>query len=249
MNHTEFEYVKNNEIAMVFIHGILGSPVQFKEMALYMHNFDIDCYCVLLPGHGHDTKKFRECTKEDWIQFINTKCSELRKRYKKLIIIGHSMGALLALKEANEELADLIILMNAPIIANFTLKQHQIGFKVLWGKEEDDDEFVKAYRESFSVDKCKFHEYLLWLKPFLSLLTLMFYTRKILSQVKAPTLIIQSKRDETVHYKSAKIIYDNIKSIKKEIVMLEKSGHTYYEKSEQEIIWIKVKEFLKDLLI
>lgn len=248
MEHTELQYVQNNDVAMLFIHGILGSPQQFKDMAKYMHSLNIDCYCLLLPGHGNNIKKFSACTKDDWIDFVNDRVSSLRSKYKKIVVIGHSMGGLLALKEANEKLVDSIILLNAPIVVNFTLKQHEIGLRVLLGKEKDDDEFIKPYRDAFSINRCNLFECILWVKPFISLLTLISSIKRELEDIKVPTLIIQSKKDETVHYKSAKVIYDKIKSSKKEILMLDKSLHTYYEKTDQEIILSKMKEFVEELV-
>ena len=68
------------------------------------------------------------------------------------------------------------------------------------------------------------------------LLKIIRHTKAHLSDVKCPLLMIQSTLDKTIDPKSSQIIYDNVASAHKEIVMLHHSGHCLTIDGEWEVV-------------
>ncbi len=248
-NHMEYSYDgENKDIAVIFIHGILGSPNQFKKIAVAINNKGISTRCILLPGHGGKCKEFRKCTSIKWYDYVEKQVREYRKKYKTIIIVGHSMGGLLAVNEAVNERVEGIVLLSSPLKVRVTFKEMEICLKILFQKEDKDDTFIKSYREAFSIERGRLYEYIFWVSPYIHLFKMIKYTKNVLHKINVPTLIIQSEGDETVNYRSADNFYDEIESEKKSVILLRESGHSYYEENEMKVIIENVVGFVEKFL-
>ncbi|MGB9593483.1 MAG: alpha/beta hydrolase, partial [Anaerolineae bacterium] len=82
----------------------------------------------------------------------------------------------------------------------------------------------------------------------LSFLEYTAYVEGRLPEVKAPALIIQSYKDQTVDPKSAQIIHDRIASTDKRIVWFEQSHHEMMRDLERERVFETIQAFLKERL-
>jgi carboxylesterase len=74
------------------------------------------------------------------------------------------------------------------------------------------------------------------------------YVEGRLPEVRAPALIIQSHKDQTVAPKSAQIIHDRIASTDKRIVWFERSHHEMMRDLEREKVFETIQAFLKERL-
>lgn len=92
------EKTKKN-IAVLFVHGIIGSFVEvagLPEAASVYGHVDLQ----LLPGHGGPFADFLRSDIDDWLQSVDERLAILSKEYDEVILFGHSLGALLALYAA-----------------------------------------------------------------------------------------------------------------------------------------------------
>jgi len=74
------------------------------------------------------------------------------------------------------------------------------------------------------------------------------YSRRVphlLSFVKAPILILQSREDQVVAPRSAEIIHEHVSSRDKRIVWFERSGHEMFLDLEREAVIRAVMEFIE----
>jgi pimeloyl-ACP methyl ester carboxylesterase len=90
--------VKGKGKPMILIHGLYCSGDVWKETVERYQN-DYECHILTLAGFGGNeprlTTNFLESVKEDLIAYTKT------KKLKKPVIVGHSMGAFLALWSAS----------------------------------------------------------------------------------------------------------------------------------------------------
>jgi carboxylesterase len=228
------------------VHGICGSPVQFEDIAKTLHGQGYSVMAVLLPGHGGGAHAFAKAKTADWQKEVRRAVLLLRQRYRRVFIIGHSMGGLLAMIETAEHHIDGVILISTPMRLKSGFKALRISLRVLLGDPSKDDEVLQCYRKANSVQKGPFWVYALWIPRMASVLMLMCKVRRLLGQVQGPVLIIQSRRDETVSWRSQKILADRLKGASVESLLIEKSGHSWFQPDEAKTLQEKILRFLAE---
>jgi carboxylesterase len=245
--HRPFQYeVDGSKTAVLMVHGILGSPAQFEDIARALHGQGYAVMAVLLPGHGGSAHTFAKAETADWQREVRRAVLLLRQRYQRVFIIGHSMGGLLAMIEAAGHHADGVILMSTPMRLKAGFKALRISLRILLGDPEKDDEVLQCYRKANSVQKGPFWVYPLWIPRMASVLTLMRKARRLLGRVHGPVLIIQSRRDETVSWKSQSMLAGRLKAASVESLLIEKSGHSWFHPDEAKTLQEKIARFLAE---
>ncbi len=111
-----FKIDGQGEEGLLFLHGLLGSHRYWDAFAPKFRSE----YQILLPdllGFGDSPKPYSGYTVESHIEKIHTVISKSSMAEQPLNIIGHSMGALLALNyaAAHPEKVKSLILINAPM--------------------------------------------------------------------------------------------------------------------------------------
>lgn len=89
---------RRSDTAVLFLHGITEGPDQFRRPAAWANDLGFDAAAAVLPGHGGSAGTFARSGREEWEAFVHSLTDEYRLRYPRLILVGHSMGGLLALR-------------------------------------------------------------------------------------------------------------------------------------------------------
>ena len=98
--HKEYKrIVANAEKAILFIHGIVGTPNHFKNLLPLIPD-DLSVYNILLDGHGKGVKDFSKTAMGKWEAQVAAAVEELAKNHKEVYIVAHSLGCLLAIEQA-----------------------------------------------------------------------------------------------------------------------------------------------------
>ena len=92
---------------IVFIHGAGGGRWEWEYWRNYFRNQGFDCYCPTLTG---DKDAIEEVTFDDYLLQIKKLIKQIGA---KPIIIGASMGGIIAQKLAESKLAKAIVLINS----------------------------------------------------------------------------------------------------------------------------------------
>jgi carboxylesterase len=244
--HSPFQYEAiGMETAVLMVHGILGSPVQFEDIAKALHGQGYAAAAVLLPGHGESAHAFAKAKTADWQREVREAVLGLRKCYKRIFLIGHSMGGLLSIIEAAEHHVDGVILISTPMRLKSGFKALRISLRILLGDPERDDDVLQCYRKANSVQKGPLWVYPLWIPRMAGVLTLMRKARHLLGCVHSPVLIMQSRQDETVSWRSQRILADRLKNASVESLMMEKSGHSWFQPDEMKMLQERIIRFLE----
>jgi len=224
---------KDSNTMVIFIHGILEGPNQFKKFANIVYNKGFSYSAILLDGHGGSGNKFANSSIDKWIYSVEKEILKYKDKYKNIILVGHSMGGLLSillsLKYKNKVKA--LILISTPLRVHARLNIIISSIKIALGTIKDEDILTKCAYNSLSVDRGSLLTYIKWIPRYIDLFNLIIMVKKKLKNISIKTLIIHTKKDELVSNKSLDIFYSNLKNDYK-IISLEKSGHFYFDEDE-----------------
>ncbi|EOD00756.1 alpha/beta hydrolase [Caldisalinibacter kiritimatiensis] len=235
-------YFKGNNIGILLIHGFTGSPAEMRLLGEYLADKGYTVKGILLKGHGTKVEDMEQTNWKDWISSAETELIQLKNKCDKIIVIGLSMGGIIALNLAARFEVDSIISISAPI--NITNKKAYFSSILKYFKKYE-------YKPKKELAK-DIEDYLIgYDKTPVSvvphLLKLIRKTKWRLRKVKAPVLILQSKNDNTVKYDSAEYIFNKVGSEIKKLVFLEKSGHVVTVDCERDKAFKEINKFIKDI--
>ena len=234
------------DTAVMFIHGFMGSPNQFDDLAEAVYGFGCTYVSVLLPGHGCGADGFVKSGARDWKRHVQSEIDKTKNEYKRIFLVCHSMGGLLALNASliKENNIAGIVLIATPLkihLLNPKAMSKRLRFLFL----PKDSEIKTAYMKTYSLTKSKFFFYPLFIKPAVSFLRLMRRTKKLLPEVSVPVYMFYSKGDETTSYKSVRLFEEGLRNTQKTVFTLEESWHAFYSDDEKSLIRAKLIEFIQ----
>lgn len=227
---------------VVFIHGFMGSPNQFEAMMKMMHDNGFSTVSVLLPGHGASGGEFIKSAAKDWETHVENTLTRFADK-KEIVLVGHSIGGLLAINASTKFAVKKIVLLAAPLKFNiFLLGPNKKRLKMLLGKA--DASVMACYESANSIAKPYHMIHPAWIRVLLQPYMLARKTKKLLKSVQTPILSVHSKADETTSFKSARLFEKLLVNAPYEAVVLEKSWHAYYTADESAIIREQMLRFL-----
>lgn len=127
-----------SERALLLLHGFSSTPAVFRYLTPQIKIYDA-IVCPVLQGHAQSIDAFSHSTAKDWFVSANQACEALIHQYKKVDVLGLSLGGLLACKLSQHYCLNHLFLL-APALklkmhVNWMLKLAQtlqcLGFKQL----------------------------------------------------------------------------------------------------------------------
>lgn len=79
----------------LILHGFMGSPYSSRPLGDYLHAAGFTVHCPLLPGHGHLPARLHGASHRQWLTTAEDALARLRPRCDAIVLVGHSMGAIL----------------------------------------------------------------------------------------------------------------------------------------------------------
>jgi carboxylesterase len=231
-----------NRVAVLFIHGILGTPKHFN-LFLPLVPSDWSICNILLKGHGGSVKDFSRASMSEWKQQIKNSLDELLKAHDRVILVAHSMGTLFAIQEVAEKPIDELFLLNVPLKLRVTVRFFRTTWKVFRGKIKPEDKWALAAQNAYSIERDSYIlRYLAWIPRYLELFSEIRKTRKAIQKVPVPSHVYLSMHDEIVSPESCKLLKNNTCM---RVKMLNGSGHYYYSPEDQSLL---IEDFKKMIL-
>ena len=247
MKHAEFIRIRESGTAILFTHGIIGTPRQFDFLIKEIpENYSI--YNMLLSGHGKGVKDFSKTNMKNWEKEVSEALAFLRKDHGKIYICAHSMGTLLAIDEilADKSKIEGLLLLQIPLYVKLAPKMIKDIFTILFGKIKEGS---SAYytEKSYSIEKDRrLWLYFGWLPRYIELFIKKRKVRKSLNKLNCDlvlkTLAFQSKKDELVKRHSYRYLTEKT-GIK--TYLLNSSGHFHYESDDEALVKEKFNEMIK----
>ena len=80
------------EEAWLCVHGFRGYPGELVYPSEQLHAAGFDVFVPRLPGCGTSGIDFTHTDSKDWLLLVQNAVGDLKNRYKRLHLLGHSMG-------------------------------------------------------------------------------------------------------------------------------------------------------------
>ncbi len=249
-----------SEVGVLLIHGFLGSPYELRPLADTLYNAGYSVSALLLPGHGGNPENLKGVRWQSWYSHCQQELERLKKDCSRVIVIGFSMGGLLASLLVAKQQSDALVLMAAA----FQLRSQKqmafakwVGYLMPWMYPFKDSDFttseVQANVRQYLPD-ADFSDQQLIARlrkevriPLSSIGELVAVQRVATAQLTAitvPTLIIQGKNDQTVNPKSADIAREKLLKTQASTVLFA-SGHILMYEAEHLHICQSVLQWLQ----
>ncbi len=222
--------------AVLIIHGLAGGTYDEEPLANYLQmNRKFDVFAFTLPGH--DVKDKRKATMDAWMKESERQLETLiNAGYKKIYLVGHSMGGVIATHLAKEYKEVKKLVLVAPAFTSIASKEEG-GLITALFKIPD---LVKAYSYNellTRINKLPFSAE----KEFFKLIET--YRNDIYS-ITIPTMFVHGTNDQVVPVKSSIDIFEKLDNNSKIILLIKDYYHDVFKGNKVESINKEIRDFL-----
>ena len=212
--------------AVLLVHGLGDSPQTLSYLATHLHRRGWTVRAPLLPGHGRTLATFAASRAEDWISAVRAEYDALRRRCARVTVVGLSMGGALSviLAAELEDLPALVLLspyLGVPPLVRWIGRAHWMVEPVvpyLWGRGE------RSVRDERERPKSRAYGYFT-ARVLRELARVADRANAALSEVRAPTLLLQSPEDNRVAPDVAERAFAALGACEKRLEWIEGSSH------------------------
>lgn len=211
------------ERAIIMIHGYPSTPYSYDFAAHVAYDHGYDVYVPLLPGFGTKPQDLYDTTFTQWYAYMEQYYRDKRADYKKLFVVGTSMGGSMALKLGERfsdtgEAPDGIATIAAPVFLNDV----RLGAIQKWGyyfmrlvalctpalhprihtgneHKNDGEELWVGYAGAF-------------VRGGVSLMYALKGIRRDLGSITAPLLAVHDIGDKTISFQNLGVIQSAVRS-------------------------------------
>ena len=226
---------------VLLLHGFTGMPPELRLLAEALQRAGHTVLCPRLAGHGTSPEDMAHTDAEDWYDSAADGYAILAGITQRISVVGHSMGALLALRLAAEKCVESVVTLAAPIFID-----EGRGMKYLPPRKDCIDRFHPKMR-SHLRDVPEFCNLTYDKMPLVAIHELVGFIERVkalLPCVFVPLLLVHSLHDHTAHRRSLRYIYDHVGTAHKEVLWLVRSGHLVMLDAERGTVFRRVCRFL-----
>jgi carboxylesterase len=244
--------MKKHAFGILILHGFASSLDSVRELKAPLERLNLPLRMPVLRGHGGITPdELRDVSWRDWVSDAETALRALMTEVEKAIIVGHGMGGMLALILAANcrEYVDSLVLA-APSIDLPKPMLTRLRLQVLLPAVQRT--FPRWSLPPVYTDKAqrKTDTNYRWapMDAIKSFLELGEVTRNRLADVKAPILIMQSHKDNTISAESPAIILGGISTPArdKRVKWFEQSEHEMFRDCERQAVIESVVDYVME---
>ncbi len=201
------------------IHGFTGGPYEIRPFVQYIEEkTDWLVKVPTLPGHG-PTLSLNEFTAENWMMEAEQALRLLRKQVDRVVIVGFSMGGLIAMYLSMRYKVDRLVLLSA------AAKYISAGQLL----EDIKDITVDAVQRKLATNTFyHLYEYKLTHTPIraaIEFLRIVKMVEPYYESITVPVCIVQGQKDGIVPFSSAQYLYERLGSAEKQLITSECGKH------------------------
>ena len=214
---------------VVALHGFTGTAGELGDLlgAVGAAGYALDA--ALLPGHGTGAERLQDATFDDWLAASRQRVREATLAYGRVVLLGYSLGSLVAMQIASERpegLAGLMAMSNA-----LTLGAGSGVPLGLWARSRRrmPDLYLVKPRPGDLVDRTHEDDFVTYdrhpLRAALEVYRAGARVREVVGRVACPTLIQHGRRDLVCPWRNAVRLAAGLRTRDVTIALYERSAH------------------------
>ncbi|NMW20455.1 MAG: alpha/beta fold hydrolase [Chlorobiaceae bacterium] len=235
------QYKTPSPFGVLIIHGFTATLESVKALYMPLRDLGIPVRMPQLAGHGASSPEaLRGVRWEAWMADAEQAFKELRLEAERVIVIGHSMGALIALNLAvryQNQVDSLVLAAPAIKLASLLAPGRPLHFAAplvsLFIKRWE----LKTDYAGIESQGCTPHYPWVPTDAIVSFFELIKKSLSLLGKVNVPVFILHNRRESTVLPESATILCNSIATApsEKSIMWLERSEHQIFCDCESDV--------------
>jgi carboxylesterase len=228
----DVEYVNNmNNDSILLIHGFAGTRDEIRPLYEYLCARGFGVYMPVLAGHEGTVKDLSASSYKLWIESVEKEYISLSEKNKNIIVVGFSMGGLIAVNLFDKYEFKKIVFVNTPIY--------------FWDVKKI---VTNIYNDLLKRNYSNIKRYLTAStnKPITTLIqfaTLLKISKQKLTNIKCDALVLQSKNDDTVKASSAEYIFKFLEG-RKQIKYYNGGNHQIFNSEINDLICEDIYGFI-----
>lgn len=224
------------KIGCLIIHGFAGTVDEVAPLAAYLSEKGYATHCPSLKGHTGRKRDLARVSCTEWVKSAEEGFLSVKSRCDRMVIIGFSMGGLIAVNLAVKYKPDAVVTLNMPI-RFWDIKR--IAQNILEDFKAGDFKNLREYgRKCFDKP----------LSAMVNFTVLLENTKPLLKDVACPIFIGQGLLDDTTHYKSAEYIRANTGGAYKRVKYYKNSRHPICLDVDCRQVFTDVEDFIRDVV-
>lgn len=237
----------SRETAVLMLHGFPAMPKTVDFIARYFEREGYTYEIPALRGLGTKPEDLIGVRWQDWVEDALAAYSRLEKHSGKVAVIGHSMGAVTAIQLVAQkpETAALVLVAPAlkfsnPLAGISPYLQYLVKWfpggasSVIDPKLREESEQQQIVYKSFPTS------------AFVELYNMAKLSPPKLENIKVPTLVIHSLKDQVIPPAAAELALEKLGSVDKSIKWFQNSGHEMFWDMEREALCEAIVGFLNE---
>jgi carboxylesterase len=231
---------------VLLLHGFGDTPQTLSLLARRLHKAGYSVFAPLLPGHGRSMDAFRQSRAEEWIDAARQALMSMHARHDAVSVAGLSMGAALAVLVAAQDHRVPAVILMAPYLGMPRTLRFAAATHWFWGRFAGEIDARHPLSIHDAIERAGNLAYgSVTGRMLFELSKVARRARRVLSQVTAPTLIIQSREDPRVAPVVAEFVLARIGATEKELVWTEGAGHIITVDYGRERVFSEVERWLR----
>lgn len=224
-------------VGILYLHGFSGGTYEIAPLQQYLNQYGYPSKVPTLTGHG-EMLHLRGCKAEHWLKDAELSYRKLAKRVDEVIVVGFSMGGVLALYLAIRYPVKKLVLLS-PAIKYIEPKQlvKDAAIFASQGYQMKMDATFQRYAFKFGQVP---------IQAAISFMQVVAIVSPYLKCVTAPMMIAQGQLDGLVPYTTANYLYKEVASLDKRLYFSPTGKHHICFSEDCEIWFEKVAQFIND---
>jgi len=224
-----------SSVGCLIIHGFGGSTDEVAPLSDYLSGRGFDTYCPRLKGHTGNRKDLAGSNYREWIKSAEDGLKNLAAGCERVIIIGFSMGGLIAVNLSMAYDISALVTLNTPI---YYIDMKRVMVNLLEDIKSLSFSNLKKYVQvPLSVPVPAFRNF----KAILS------STMPLIKNISCPVFTAQALEDDAVKWESADYIYRNTCSNSKVVRYYRNCGHIICHSPASGELFRDVEHFIRNV--
>lgn len=238
-----FEFTPSNydgRISALCLHGLTGTPYEMRPVAKELVQRGVRCVGPVMAGHGQTALQLAKTPYRAWIELARDALAKLRADSEHVFVAGMSMGGLVTLALAAENLADAVAVIGTPlrfgasIRLGIPLVKYIVPYRNNAGGSDIQNEAARSRHPSLdAIPLASVHE----------LIKMQRVVRPRLQKITAPIFVGHGALDRTANPRDARLIFGEVNASERVLHICDRSGHVVSVDHDGPVIASAIADF------